>query len=147
MDSRAPLAGDAARGNAIYARQGCAGCHTNPEGGSFIGPDLTEIGSRRSAVYLRESIVAPEAILANSYVFVTVTMPDGRKISGERLNEDTFTLLMRDLAGNNYAIDKEKAREIVKDPKKSPMPTYKGKLTAAELDDLVAYLASLKERS
>ena len=146
VDSRAPLVGDAGRGHAVYAKQGCAGCHTTVDGGGYMGPDLAAIGSRRSAGYLRESIVSPEASLANAYVFVTVTTSDGRKIAGERLFEDTFTLLVRDLAGNNHAIDKGKAREIVTDPKKSPMPSYKDKASTAELDDLVAYLASLKER-
>ena len=78
VDSRAPLAGDAARGRALYAKQGCGGCHTTPQGGGFLGPDLTTIGSRRNAAYLRESIVAPEATLAGSYVFIAVTMQDGR---------------------------------------------------------------------
>lgn len=146
VDSRAPIVGDASRGNTVYTRQGCANCHTTSEGGGYMGPDLTIIGSRRSAAYLRESIVAPEASLAGAFVYVTVTMPDGRKIAGELLSEDTFTALVRDLAGNNHAIPKDKAKEILKDPKKSPMPSYKSKLSPAELDDLVAYLASLKER-
>ncbi len=145
VDSRAPLAGDAARGRALYAKQGCGGCHTTPQGGGFLGPDLTTIGSRRNAAYLRESIVAPEATLAGSYVFIAVTMQDGRKIAGEKLFEDTFTINVRDLSGNNHAIDKAAAREIAKDPRKSPMPGYKDKLSSAEMDDLVAYLASLKE--
>jgi hypothetical protein len=30
-------------------------------------------------------------------------------------------------------------------PKESPMPSYQAKLSASELDDLIAFLASLKE--
>jgi putative heme-binding domain-containing protein len=145
VDSRPPLAGDAARGKALYAKQGCAFCHTTADGGGFMGPDLTSIGSRRSAVHLRESMVAPEATMAGSYVFASVTMADGRKFAGQKLFEDTFTILVRDLEGNNHAVDKAQAREIVKNPKRSPMPSYKDKLSSTELDDLVAYLASLKE--
>ena len=146
VDSKPPLAGDAARGKALYARQGCAGCHTTSEGGGYRGPDLSSIGSRRSAAHLRESLVSPGASLSGNYVFANVTLADGRKLQGEKLFEDTFTFNLRDLAGNNHSIDKSQAREIVKDQKKSPMPSYEGKLSAAELDDLVAYLASLKER-
>jgi putative heme-binding domain-containing protein len=145
VDSRAPLAGDATRGKAVLAKQRCVTCHTTAEGGGYMGPDLAIIGSRRSASHIRESIVSPEASLAGSFVYTTITLPDGRKIVGELLSEDTFTVLVRDLAGNNHAISKDKAKEIVKDPKKSPMPSYKDKLSPGELDDLVAYLASLKE--
>ncbi len=146
VDSRGPLVGDPVQGKAVYAKQGCAGCHTTPEGGGYQGPDLATIGSRRSVGYLRESLVKPEAVLAGSYVFVTVIMPDGRKIAGQKLFEDTFTINVRELSGANHSVDKSKAREIVKDRKKSPMPTYKDKLSSTEMDDLVAFLASLKER-
>lgn len=145
VETRAPLSGDAVRGKAVYARQGCGGCHTTPEGGGYMGPDLSIIGSRRAAAYLRESIVAPEASLAGGYVFATVTTAQGRKVAGEMLFEDTFTVLVRDLAGNNHSFEKTKLKDFVKDPKKSPMPGYQTKLSGGELDDLVAYLASLKE--
>jgi putative heme-binding domain-containing protein len=145
VETRQPLAGDPARGKLVYAKQGCGGCHTTPEGGGYLGPDLSIIGSRRAAAYLRESVVAPEANLAGGYVFATVTTADGRKVAGELLFEDTFTALVRDLRGNNHAFDKAKIKDYVKDSKKSPMPGYEGKLSPAELDDLVAYLASLKE--
>ena len=73
-------------------------------------------------------------------------MSGGRKIVGERLFEDTFTILVRDFAGNNHAIAKDGSTQIVKDPKKSPMPSFRDKLPPAALDDLISYLVSLKER-
>jgi mono/diheme cytochrome c family protein len=96
VETRAAVKGDAGRGKAIYAKQGCGGCHTTKEGGGFMGPDLSSIGSRRSLAHLRESVLTPEASLSGSFVYTTVTMPDGRKIAGQRLFEDTFTLLVRD---------------------------------------------------
>ncbi len=146
VDIGGALTGDAARGKIVYAKQGCANCHTTAEGGGYLGPDLAKIGSRRSVAYLRESVVAPEASIAGSVVSVTATMSDGRKIAGHTLFEDTFNINIRDLAGNNHAVDKSKTREIVKDPKRSAMPSYKDKLSTTDLDDIIAYLASLKER-
>jgi mono/diheme cytochrome c family protein len=61
-----------------------------------------------------------------------------------RLHEDTFTIQLRDLAGRTYSFLKEDLRELHKDFGKSPMPSFRGVLTAAEMDDLVAYLASLR---
>jgi putative heme-binding domain-containing protein len=146
VDASGALTGDAGRGRMVYGKLGCAGCHTTAEGGGYLGPDLGKIGSRRSVAHLRESVVTPEASLSGGYVFAEITLGDGRKVSGQKLFEDTFTLNVRDMAGNNHSIEKAQAREIVLNQKKSPMPGYKDKLSGAELDDLVAFLASLKER-
>jgi cytochrome c1 len=59
------------------------------------------------------------------------------------VNEDTFSIQVRDLAGNLHSYWKADLAELQKDRGKSPMPAY-GKLASAELDDLVAYLASLE---
>src|SRR5205807_1410428 len=46
---RGEWAGDAAEGQAIYARLACVGCHTIPGvSGGVIGPALTHVGSRRT---------------------------------------------------------------------------------------------------
>ena len=45
----ANLAGDAARGQQVYSRSACIGCHTiqgNPASVGVIGPNLTHVGSR-----------------------------------------------------------------------------------------------------
>src|SRR4029453_12810421 len=52
--------GDPAKGKALYQKRGCAACHTVKQDGVYVGgymgPDLSSIGLRRSASYLRESI-------------------------------------------------------------------------------------------
>lgn len=147
-----PVPGNPERGRAIYAKHGCASCHTTPGsgGGAYVGglmgPDLSIIGSRRNAVHLRESLVAPAASLPANFIHTTVTLAGGRQLTGQRVNEDTFMLVLRDFTGQNHILAKDEVRSIVKDRQKSPMPSYQGKLTPAELDDLVAYLVSLQER-
>jgi len=146
-----PVPGDPARGKALYAKSGCAGCHTTREDGvitgSLLAPDLSGIGIRRSAVHLREALIDPNASVPEEFVYVTVTLKTGKSVIGHRLSEDTFTILIRDLTGNNHAFQKSAIKEISKDRKKSPMPSYKNKLSAAELDDLIAYLVSLRDAS
>jgi cytochrome c oxidase cbb3-type subunit III len=146
VDTSAAVPGDAPRGQALYAKNGCANCHTIALTGGYMGPDLTIIGSRRNASHLRQSLLDPAAEAPGSFLHTTVTLKDGRKIIGNRLFEDTFTILVRDFSGGNHAIAKDGVQEIVKNPKASPMPSFRGKLQPAELDDLIAYLASLKER-
>lgn len=52
------VAGDPARGAALYAGKGaCSNCHTVNGRGGALGPDLTGIGAIRSPSYLRESLL------------------------------------------------------------------------------------------
>ena len=145
-----PVSGDAVRGKSLYGKHGCAGCHTIKQNGTYaggyMGPDLSSIGLRRSPSYLRESITEPAASLPEEYVPVRVVTRAGKTIDGFRLHEDTFTIALRDLGGNNHAFDKKDVKSIKLDRKSSPMPSFRDKLSAGELQDLVAYLASLKGR-
>jgi putative heme-binding domain-containing protein len=150
--------GDAASGEQVYAGKGaCARCHTLRGRGGATGPDLTGIGERRSAAFLRESLVNPEAYVPDNYIVyrwfsvipdnfvqVQITTKDGRRITGVRLNEDPFSIQIRDLSDRLHSFWKEELAEVRKEWGKSPMPSYRDLLTARELDDLVAYLASLR---
>src|SRR5580693_416968 len=55
-----PVPGNPERGAEIYRGKGnCATCHSIKGEGGISGPDLAGIGGRRSAGYLRESLVDP----------------------------------------------------------------------------------------
>ena len=62
-----------------------------------------------------------------------------------RVNEDSFSIQIRDDAGRSYSYWKKDVAQVERQTGKSPMPSYQGQLSDAELTDLVAYLASLKE--
>jgi cytochrome c oxidase cbb3-type subunit 3 len=139
-----PAPGNPARGAEIYRGKGnCANCHSMKGEGGISGPDLAGIGGRRSAGYLRESLVDPGAAVPEGYLLVTVVTKDGRNVTGVRVNEDSFSLQIRDDSGRSYSFWKHEIAN--KQQVKSPMPSYKGQLSEDELTDLVAYLASLKE--
>ena len=143
--STKPVPGDAARGRQIYEAQGCANCHTIKGTGRPIGPDLSVIGARRSAAYLRDAIVEPESAVPDDFLQVRVTPAEGPAITGARLSEDTFAIQIRDYAGRLHAFWKSDLKEIQKERGKSPMPSYKAKLNDEDLTNLIAYLASLRE--
>lgn len=142
--------GDRAHGREVFLKGKCQGCHTtkNSDGlyeGGLMGPDLSAIGSRRSAAHMRQSIVEPAAETPENFRETTVTMKNGQKIVGRRVNEDTFVIIVHDYAGNNHILSKKDATDITKARNKTPMPSYADKLSASELQDLIAYLHSLTE--
>jgi cytochrome c oxidase cbb3-type subunit 3 len=139
--------GDAAHGQSIYASQGCVGCHVVRGEGSSLGPELTGIGARRSVEYLRQALADPGAAVPEGFLIVSVTTRDGAQVRGMRVNEDSFTIQIKDAANRFHSLRKADLTDLRKEFGKSLMPSYLGKLTAAEIDDLVAYLAGLRGES
>jgi putative heme-binding domain-containing protein len=153
--SKERVPGDPTKGAAIYKSAGCSSCHIVAGVGGNLGPDLTEIGILRGASYLREAVVAPESSLPkgtlsvlargyNEYLPVRIVTSQGREIRGIRINEDAFSIQVRDAAGTIYSLQKSDVRLLEKQTGKSLMPSFAGRLAAPELTDLVAYLASLR---
>ena len=139
------VAGDAKRGQELYRSKGrCAQCHINGGQGGSLGPELTEIGSRRSAAHLRAAVLDPASTLPEDFLQVRAVTKDNQTITGVRLNEDTFSIQVRDLSGGIHSFQKSDLKELMRDTGKSPMPSFRGTLSASEVDDLVAYLVSLR---
>ena len=61
------VTGDAARGQQQFRQKGCIGCHLVRGEGGVKGPDLSFIGSQRSAAYLRESILDPNSNVSQDF--------------------------------------------------------------------------------
>jgi putative heme-binding domain-containing protein len=139
-----PLPGDAERGAALYESSGCGSCHIVAGRGGVVGPELTRIGALRGAPYLREALVKPAASHPPGYLVVRAATADGAEIRGVRVNEDVFWILIRDAAGNVHTLEKAKLAKVERQPEASLMPSYETRLSAAQLDDLVAYLAALR---
>jgi putative heme-binding domain-containing protein len=141
-----PVPGDPARGEQLYRGKGsCVGCHSIHGEGGVVGPDLSVIGDSRSASHLRDSLLDPQSALPEDYLLLTVVPKNGPSVTGLRVNEDSFSIQLRDNAGRSLSFWKSDLASIDKQRGKSPMPSFKGQLSDAELTDVVAYLASLKE--
>lgn len=140
------VAGDAARGAELYRGKGaCAGCHSIHGEGGVAGPDLSDVGSSRGSAFLRESLLKPDAAVPEDYLLVTAVPSDGSPVSGVRVNEDSFSIQIRDTAGRAHSFWKKDLTRLERQRGKSAMPSYQGRLSEMELNDLVAYLISLKE--
>jgi cytochrome c oxidase cbb3-type subunit 3 len=150
--------GNRQRGESLFWGKGnCGACHTVGPRGQRLGPDLTEIGVRRGPTHLRASLLDPEAeipdnfsvyrrliLMPDNFLQVRVVTADGKWLTGVRLNEDILSIQLRDYSGRLHSFLKSELRELHKDWGKSPMPSYRNTLTEAELEDLVAYLVSLR---
>jgi cytochrome c oxidase cbb3-type subunit III len=146
--------GDPQKGKVAYEANGCANCHMIDGHGGSAGPDLSKVGTVRSAALLRNILLDPGANIPTgsdlqeraqypAYSMYRVIMKNGKELLGTRVDEDSFTIQLRDANGNVHSIQKFDAKRIEPDADKSFMPSYKGKLTDEQLNDLVAYLASL----
>ena len=136
------LRGDPVSGRKVYERSGCAGCHKIGNEGSVFGPDLTRIGAGRSAAYIRESIVNPSADIPEDYAGVTVITRDGKRVTGVQINEDTFTVQLRDASQNFQMFQKDEVQTVIPETK-SLMPPYSS-LSQEDLQNLLAYLDTLR---
>lgn len=156
---RASLPGNPERGRAIYEEStDCASCHIVAGYGGSLGPELTDVGLRRGPERLREALVSPGASLPPrlgprdaagttgyaGFLVVRAVTRDGREVRGVRVNEDGFTIQVRDEGGVFHSLRKRDLQSLEKAFGESMMPSYTDQLSPSELDDLVAYLASLR---
>lgn len=143
--------GNPAAGEAIFwDKGGCGRCHEVNERGATVGPDLSEVG-KNSAEYLRTAIVNPNAPVSfrqrrQRPVALTVITQDGKTVEGVKVAEDNFTLIMNDLNGNLRRFDRKDIREEHVEQKSLMPANYEQVLSPDDLQDLVAYLKTLKTR-
>jgi hypothetical protein len=118
------------------------------------GSELTKVGARRAPAFLRKTLLDPAAelpkasqgVLVNGfseYLPVSVVERTGREVRGIRVNEDSFTIQVRDADGKYYSFRKGDVQNIDKQMGRSLMSSYRDKLSGPQLEDLVAYLVSL----
>jgi putative heme-binding domain-containing protein len=139
-----PGPGNAERGAAVFQSTGCGSCHAVDGRGGILGPELTTIGGRRGAIYLREALVKPAASHPPGYLVVRAVPNTGAAIRGIRLNEDVFSILIRDASGAVHSLQKSDLARLDRELEATLMPSYESRLSPPQLDDIVSYLASLR---
>ena len=138
-----PESGDMAKGKALVASHGCLSCHRIGDTGSRVGPNLSEIGARRTPERLQRSIVAPDEEVLAENRFVEVVFQDGSAVRGKLLNHDAMSVQLLDMKEQlrSFRTAELRGYTILT---KGLMPSFDAELSPQELADIVAYLSLLK---
>ena len=133
-------------GLALYEAGLCHRCHLFGKQGNPIGPDLTQAGSRYTAMDLLESILHPSSIVAEVYRNLSVEKKSGEIVTG-RLVRDDFRQSLLYLSPNPFA-----PRDLIKIPKEeivslteseiSPMPP--GLLSSLKREEVIHLIRWLR---
>ncbi|HEU0124594.1 MAG TPA: c-type cytochrome [Bryobacteraceae bacterium] len=145
--SESPQTGDPEVGRALFwGKAGCNECHSILGKGGKIGPDLTDAGGSRSASVIRMAIEDPGANGSKGFEKAHVELNNGRSLDGVLKNRNNFSLQLLDARGDLHLVLVNDVRTLTVS-KNSVMPAnYKARLSGAEIDGLVAYLAKQTAR-
>jgi mono/diheme cytochrome c family protein len=148
----APAAGRGGRGGAPGAAGGRGGGQAGaPRGGGApaAAPAAAAGGGGRGGrggaptpQQLERSILDPSAEMAGEYRIYQVITKANVTARGTLLNQDTFSVQMRDNTDKLMSFWKQDLKEYGFVP--SPMPSYRNVLTPQEIADVVSYLVSLR---
>lgn len=142
--------GNAVNGAVIFEKTGCLKCHSVNGKGTSLGPDLKGVGLRRSVSHISEVLVTPAKSKISDmdgfavYQAVELVTADGTNIKGIRMNEDTYSIQVKDLNNKFYSFRKDKLKSVKRITEESIMPSFSQTLTNEERRDVVAFLLNLK---
>ena len=138
------LPGDVGAGRMVFEGKGnCSSCHMVNGAGGRRGPDLSRVGDRRDPDELVSDLRAPDEDLAPRWWTLRVTREDGSVVEGLRMSEDTFTMRVMDENEDLWSFSKGGVRSYDR-VTSSIMPSVNALLTEDEVEDLIAYLYSLR---
>ena len=137
-------AGDPARGEAVFfGSGGCSSCHEVNGRGGDVGPDLSAVGANPAP--LRPAVLHSLPPLRRGRAdvprrLVEATLADGTRLRGVATAEDSFSLVLRTPDGQVRSLDKGRLRAIGALPGVLTGKEAGARLSAADMNDVVAYL-------
>lgn len=138
------LPGSAVRGRQLYNENtDCAECHMIAGLGGRAGPDLSTVGERLHPEQINSALISPDEEVKPRWWTMSITDQDGNFYQGHRMSEDSFSLRIMDVNEQLYSFPKNTLKGWNID-KGSTMPSYQDQFTASELEDIIAFLFSLR---
>jgi len=133
---------DPSNGRDVFSRT-CEQCHTLFGVGGDIGPELTG-ANRTDLEYILTNAVDPNAIIAKEYQVTSIILDDERVVSGilRKETEGALTLINQD---EEIVVAKDEIVEIVPSEVSMMPEAQLDAMSADEVRDLIAYLASPKQ--
>jgi quinoprotein glucose dehydrogenase len=128
-----------------HAVAACMRCHKIAGSGGDAGPDLSGLARTKDRRYILESIVAPNAQIAEGFQSVLVTLKNGEMQVGVIKKETDTELTLQMPVPGAPATTARKADIKSRENTPSGMPpNLADLLSKREIRDIVEYVASLK---
>ena len=135
--------GNARRGEKLFTSQACIVCHTTRDGQTPKGPHLADIGKRYKTRELIQSILNPNAMVAQGFDTYSFTLEDNSVHLGFVTLESADTISIRNAAGVAAELPAKQIKKREKIPASSMPPGLVAGLTPEQLADLLAYLDTI----
>jgi putative heme-binding domain-containing protein len=132
-----------AKATGLIKASGCLSCHRVGGVGSYVGPDLSDIGESRSAEDIQAALISPSKDVRPENRSVRLVTKDGKTVTGRILNQDGFSVQIIDSESQLRSFQKAGLREFTIVTANS-MPSYASKMSAQDMTDVVHYLSSLR---
>ncbi len=136
--------GDATHGGKLFVSQGCIACHAIDLKAVQKGPYLGASGAKFQRDYLVQSVLDPNAVVAQGFQTSIFTMNDGKTIMGFVTSEEDGKVEVRDIAGQVNTIKRADVKEEKHLPQSMMPPGLASPLSVGDFTDLIEYLVSLK---
>jgi putative heme-binding domain-containing protein len=141
------LAGDAAQGRRLFfdtAGIQCKTCHKLSGQGTEIGPDLSQIGKKYDRARILDNILTPSREIDPKYVVYLAATADGRLHSGLLVERTEQAVALKDSKGNVVRLAAADIEQIAPQQQSLMPDLLLRDMTARQVADLLAFLASLK---
>lgn len=136
-----PVPGDPEAGRRVFQSSGCHQCHTVEGAGGALGPDLSSIALQSSSEQIRESIVQPNAKIAEGFHAVRAVTRSKKIVEGVLKNQDNFSVQLVAMDGTPMGLRMTDVADLKVDNSRSLMPQHYGKsIGAQDLQNLLAFL-------
>jgi putative heme-binding domain-containing protein len=134
--------GDAGNGQAVFRRL-CISCHKVGDVGADFGPEMSKVGERLTGPKLVQSIIDPNADIAEKYLSTSVLTHEGTSITGLVVSETPETLVIFDgKEQKSIPVAEIDERTVLR---QSSMPEgLAGTLSPTEFLDVIEYMRQLK---
>lgn len=127
----------------LVFRSNCATCHTIQGEGGTIGPQLDGVG-KWGPKALAEKILDPNRNVSEAFRNYTITLKDGKVMSGLFRREAGEVIVFADISGKEFSVPKNNIADQ-KISKYTLMPDHFGEvLSQEEFNALLKYLLSLQ---
>ena len=145
--SMTKLGGNADRGARIFFERtdvSCLRCHKINGSGGDVGPDLSDIGSKRDRQFILESLINPNKIITENFETIVVLDVNGKIHIGVPKASDDNVLSIMTAEAILVSIPVDDIEDTRRGESSMPDDVTEH-LTLSELRDLIEFLATRKE--